>query len=282
MVDCRHTVVGQISQLGRTLWRLADEFGQFVCFCGSVLGWMVKDVVKARRWRLVLPQFYEVGTRSIPVVMIVGGFIGMVLAVEAYDQFAAIGQESRLGNVINISVVKQIGPVLAAVMLAGRVGGAFAAELGTMTVTEQVDALRVMASHPISYLVVPRVLACIVMIPILTVVSDLLGMFGGWFITVQVFGVNSQVYWQNSASFVGTWDISTGLIKSVFFGLAIGLISCYKGFYCQRGAQGVGRAATDAFVTSFIAIIVLNFFLATFAKDLYTIIFGYGGVTAFG
>ena len=205
-----------------------------------------------------------------------------MLGVEAFDQFKAIGQEARLGGIIHISVVKQIGPVLAAVMIAGRVGGAVSAELGTMRVTEQLDALRVMGADPIAHLVVPRVMACLLMVPVLTVFSDLLGIFGAWLVVVKGFGVNPEAYWRFSSQFVGSWDVMVGLYKSIVFGLAIGLISCYKGFHCDSGAAGVGRAATDSFVTSFIAIIVANFFLAKFLKDLYEGIYGTGGPTAFG
>ncbi len=260
-----------------------ESFGLFLHFAASIFTSMVRDIIKVRRWRLILPQLFDVGTMSLPVVMITGAFIGMVLAVELFQQFAAIGQETRLGGVVNISVVKHIGPVLAAVMLAGRVGGAFTAELGTMSVTEQIDALRAMAADPVSYLVVPRVLACVIMIPILTVFSDVVGILGAWLMTVHLFGVTNHDYWSFTASFVGLWDVSTGLAKSVFFGLAIGVICCYKGFACGKGAHGVGRATTDAFVASFVTIIIMNFFLAKFSRDLYNLFFGAaGGTSAFG
>lgn len=270
------------ASVGRIVRDQLDGFGQFSRFAGSTAAWALRGSRGEGRLRLLMPQLYHVGTRSIPVVMLVGAFVGAVLGVETYDQFAAIGQESRLGGIIDISVVKQIGPVLAAVMIAGRVGGAVSAELGTMRVTEQLDALRVMGADPVGYLAVPRVLACVIMLPILTVVSDIMGIFGGYLVTVRGFGVNSAAYWEFSAQFVGNWDIFTGLGKSVVFGLAIGLISCYKGFHCESGAAGVGRAATDSFVTSFIAIIVANFFLAKILKDLYLVIYGNGGPTAFG
>ncbi len=264
------SLLGPIAGLGR--------FTQF----SARTGWWV--VCGAKRWgrlNLLMPQLYSIGTRSIPVIMLLGIFIGMVLAVETFDQFDAFGIADSLGAIINISVVKQIGPVFAAVMLAGRVGGAVSAELGTMHVTEQLDALRVMGADPIPYLVVPRVVACVVMIPILTIFSDLMGIFGGYLITVQSFGVNAEAYWQRSAEFVSGYDLFTGIIKSLFFGLAIGLISCYKGFNCKGGAAGVGRAATDAFVSSFIAIIIANFFLAKFLGDLYPIIFGHQFISPF-
>ncbi|MDH3583800.1 MAG: ABC transporter permease, partial [Phycisphaerae bacterium] len=233
-----------VANFGGDLVHRFERFGAFVCFCADTLYWLVRDMPKPRRWRLVLPQLYEVGTRSIPVVMLTGAFIGMVLAVELFEQFREFGQESSLGGVIGISVTKHLGPVLAAVMLAGRVGGAFAAELGTMAVTEQIDALRVMGSAPNSYLVVPRLLACLIMIPILTIFSDLLGIVGGWAITVGVWNVTNHDYWSYSQRFVETWAIGTGLVKSVFFGVAIALVSCYKGFHCRQGAHGVGRATT--------------------------------------
>jgi phospholipid/cholesterol/gamma-HCH transport system permease protein len=275
-------VIDAIANIGRVTLGTVDGVGQFVRFCFATLAWFIRGAGGFGRMGLLLPQLYQVGTRSIPVVALVGAFVGMVLGVEAYDQFAAIGQESRLGGIIGISVVKQIGPVLAAVMIAGRVGGAVSAEVGTMKVTEQLDALRVMGADPISYLVVPRVAACLVMVPVLTVFSNLVGIFGGWLVVVRGFGVDGGDYWEFSRAFISGYDIFTGLAKSLVFGLAIGLISCYKGFNCEPGASGVGRAATDAFVTSFIAIIIVNFFLAKFFKDVYFMIYGYGGPTALG
>ncbi|QNN21086.1 ABC transporter permease [Planctomycetales bacterium ZRK34] len=275
-------VITRIELLGRRISDVVADFGRFIWFCFSSLQWLIVDAFNRRRWALLWPQLYEVGTKSIPVVALTGGFIGMVLAVELYPQFSLLGQQAQLGGVTGISVVKHLGPVLAAVMLAGRVGGAFAAELGTMAVTEQIDALRVMGAAPVSYLVVPRVIACVIMIPIMTIFSDLLGVIGSWGIIVGVFDVTNHEYWTNASRFVDLWAINVGLTKSVFFGLSIGLICCYKGFHCGAGAQGVGRATTDAFVTSFVTIIILNFFLAKFANDLYDLIFGYVEFMPFG
>lgn len=258
-----HRVLGGIEALGR--------FGRFCIDSAAAVFAPAKGY---GRLRLLLPQLYEVGTLSIPVVMLVGGFVGAVLGIEMYAQFEAIGQQTRIGGIINLSVVKQIGPVLAAVMIAGRVGGAVSAQIGTMRVTEQLDALRVMGTDPVRHLVVPRVLACLVMVPLLTIVSDLTGMIGGWLVVVVGLGVEASAYWRFSESFVTSFDVFTGLIKASVFGLLIGLISCYKGFTCKPGAAGVGRAATDAFVTSFIAIIIANFFLAKFLNELYILIEG--------
>ena len=266
-------VIGQ-----RTLDTLEGS-GRFVRFMLAGLGAVFSRSAGFGRMRLLIPQLYEVGTRSIPVVMLVGGFVGAVLGVEMFDQMASIGQETRIGGIINLSVVKQIGPVLAAVMIAGRVGGAVSAEIGTMRVTEQLDALRVMGTDPIRHLVVPRVLACVIMVPILTIASDLMGIVGGWLVVVVGFNVDASAYWQFSADFVTGFDVLTGLVKAATFGFLIGLVSCYKGFHCQPGAAGVGKAATDAFVASFIAIIIANFFLAKFMNELYTLLYG-GGINA--
>lgn len=274
-------VTAQIESVGRFVTDHLAGFGRFGRFAITSVKWTIRGAGGFGRWSLLMPQLWSIGTRSIPVIALLGAFVGMVLAVEAYDQFAAIGQAQRLGGVINVSVVKQIGPVLAAVMIAGRVGGAVSAELGTMRVTEQLDAMRVMGADPIAYLVVPRVIGCIIMIPVLTVFSDLMGIFGSYAVTVKGFGVNAEDYWQFSSVFVGAWEVFSGLSKSVLFGLAIGLISCYKGFNCGKGAAGVGRAATDSFVTSFVAIIIINFFLAKFLKDLYIFLYGPTAVNAF-
>jgi len=270
-------VLNQVAMIGNKIIDLIEGFGIFTRFCLTTWRWSLFGVRHWCRPSLLLPQMYSIGAASTPVVMLVGLFIGMVLAVEMYDTFVEIGQERTLGGIIGVSVVKQIGPVLAAVMLAGRVGGSVSAELGTMRVTEQLDALRAMGVDPVAHLVVPRVFAAITMIPLLTVFSDLLGVFGAYAVTVWAYGVTSDAYWDFSAQFIVPYDVLVGIIKSLFFGLAIGMISCYKGFYCRAGAAGVGRAATDAFVTSFIAIIISNFFLAKLLNDLYPFVVGQAG-----
>jgi phospholipid/cholesterol/gamma-HCH transport system permease protein len=266
--------VRYIEKVGRTTNNLLADFGQFCDFVGRTFFWMIVSGGRRKSLRLLLPQLYEIGVKSIPVIGITGAFIGMVMAVETYSQFKAIGQEDRLGSVIFLSVVKQIGPVLASVMLAGRVGGALAAELGTMNVTEQLDALRVMGTDPIQFLVVPRFLACVMLTPMLTIYSDITGIIGGWFVGVKVLGVPTGPFWHYATTGVEMWQINEGLINSVFFGGAIGLISCYKGFTCGAGANGVGRACTDSFVASFLSIIVMNFVFAKVAQNLYIALYG--------
>jgi phospholipid/cholesterol/gamma-HCH transport system permease protein len=193
----------------------------------------------------------------------------MVLAVQAFNQFRLMHIESRLGAVINASVLTELGPVLAATMLAGRIGSAMAAELATMKVTEQIDGLRALGVDPTHYLAVPRLVACIVLIPLLTSIADFMGVLGGALVAVKINHVAEFHYWQHSRETVELWDIGNGLVKSLFFGVEIAVISCFCGFRAGAGAEGVGRAATEAFVYSFVAILVSDFFLGMFINSLY-------------
>lgn len=263
-----------LARLATSTTQSIESFGDFCIFCGRAFQWLVRAWWRPQTVGSLLTQMYEVGVKSVPVVGVTGAFIGMVMAIETYAQFVSLGQEERIGSVIGLTVVKQIGPVLAAVMLAGRVGGALTAELGTMNVTEQLDALRVMGSEPIRYLVVPRVVACILLTPMLTIYSDILGILGGWIVATRALGVAPEAYWYYSAFGIETYQLMEGIVKSFFFGGAIGLISCYKGFNCGSGASGVGRACTESFVQSFIAIIILNFFFAKIMRDVYDGLYG--------
>jgi phospholipid/cholesterol/gamma-HCH transport system permease protein len=251
---------------------ILEEFGRFWQFIWQVwIRWLFVPILGRRseaRNRL-WAQMYEIGTKSVPVVMITGAFVGMTLAVQSYNQLRGLGLEDRLGVLLNISVVKELGPVLAAVMLAGRVGGALTAELGTMHVTEQIDALRAMGADPIQHLVIPRFVACILLTPFLTIYADLLGVLGGAVISVWYFGINGEAYWRFSAAGVEKWDLFIGISKGIFFGSSIALISCFKGFTCERGARGVGKACTEAFVSSFISILILDFVLVVIFKAIY-------------
>ena len=247
-----------IHRLGSAVLSSVESVGDFALFS---LGVLHQLVLGRPRRRVMLETMYTVGVGSIPVVVVTGVFIGMVLAVQGYASFHQLGMETRIGSVINASLVKELGPVLAATMLAGRVGSSMAAELGTMRVTEQIDAIRALGANPVRQLVVPRFLACFLLIPVLTIVADTVGIIGGWVFSTQFLDVNSHFYWVHSRSFVTAFDVMTGLIKSVFFGGAIALVSCYHGFHCQAGAKGVGRAATVSFVVSFVAILALDFFL---------------------
>ncbi|MDY6913037.1 MAG: ABC transporter permease [Planctomycetota bacterium] len=266
--------MGAIAALGQRTIRNTAGFGDFCIFCGQTMRWLTSS---ARRWknlRLLFDQMYDIGTRSIPVVMITGVFVGMVLAVQTVMQFRAIGMVAQMGTIVNLSVLRELGPVLAGVMLAGRVGGGLTAELGTMRVTEQIDALRAMGADPLRVLVVPRFLACVLLIPILVLYTDFMGILGGYVVSVHIYGINSAEFWRHAARTVEYFDIFYGPIKSVFFGAAMSLICCYKGFNCAPGAAGVGRACTQAFVASCMSILALDFFLGMLLNSLYEMYFG--------
>ena len=189
---------------------LLQEAGQFARFIVVAQVCAVRNLFRMDAYPLVWGQIHLIGVRSVPVIMITGAFVGMTLAIQAYDQLASMGLEEHLGVLINLSVVKELGPVLAAVMLAGRIGGALTAELGTMNVTEQIDAIRSMGTDPIRYLVVPRVLACLLLTPILIIYADLLGVLGGAAVSFWHLGINSRAYWNFSAFGVEMWDLCVG------------------------------------------------------------------------
>src|SRR4051812_22745628 len=203
-----------VHRLGEQAIDVVSDVGGAALFAFQTVGWMFR---KRPRWSVLVPNLYAIGVSSVPVVAITGTFIGMVLAVQAHSQFAMMGLATRLGSVINISLVKELGPVLAATMLAGRVGSAMSAELGTMRVTEQIDALTALGTNPIHYLVVPRFLACFLLIPLLTLMADFMGVIGGAVISTQVLMVDSFAYWQHSREFVDGIDIIAGVFKSLFF-----------------------------------------------------------------
>ena len=257
-----------MARFGRLIAEGLIELGDFTRFAWAAIVGLVTGRRAWGRWSRLGRQLFRIGVTSVPVLTLTGAVTGAILAIEGYDQFALFGQQDRLGMVVNISIVKQIGPMLAAVMLAGRVGCSLAAELGSMKVTEQLDAMRVMGANPVHVLVGPRLVACVVMIPALTIVSNVCGVWGGWLVTTKFYGVDPIRFWKFSASFIDWFDVSTGIFKSVFFGAAIALVACWKGFTCRTGAQGVGRATTESFVLSFVAIVVLNLVLAKVLNDI--------------
>jgi phospholipid/cholesterol/gamma-HCH transport system permease protein len=255
-----------IHALGRWMLDSVCAAGDLALFTLSLLKALLAGLP---RKSVLLPAMYQVGVLSVPVVLITGGFIGMVMAVQGFDQLRLMRMENRLGSVINISLVKELGPVLAAVMLAGRVGCAIAAELGTMRVTEQIDALRALGADPIRHLVVPRFLACVLLIPTLTVLADATGMLGGGIFATQVLGIDAFYFWHHTFRFITAYDFLSGLFKSVFFGGTIAIVACHRGFHCGSGAEGVGRAATETFVLSFVLILALDFVLGIAVSATY-------------
>ncbi len=212
-------------------------------------------------WRDLLYQIHFVGVKSQSVVLITGAFTGMVLGAQTYFQFHKVKMDTAMLAVVSVSMCSELGPVLTGLMVAGRVGAAIAAELGTMRVTEQIDALRTLATHPVDYLVVPRLLALHLALPLLTVEAIAVGIGAGYLVGVFLLGVDPVYSWYNMLRYTGTGDVLVGLIKAVFFGGIVALVGCYKGLYCGEGAEGVGRATTEAVVYSSIAILISNFFL---------------------
>lgn len=259
-------LVEAIANVGDVILRSVATIGDWSLFSLRTFAWMLRRLPSRGT---LLPSFYQIGVLSLPVVALTGTFIGMVLAEQSYAQFRFFHLETRLGGVINVSLLRELGPVLAATMLAGRVGSAMAAELGTMRVTEQIDALESMGANPIHYLVVPRFLGCLLLIPTLTIMADFMGVLGGAFYSIVRLNVDSHHYWSNSQEMVRVFDLFAGVVKSLFFGAAIALVSCHRGFHCDPGAEGVGRAATAAFVYSFVLILVLDLFLGIILNTIY-------------
>jgi phospholipid/cholesterol/gamma-HCH transport system permease protein len=212
-------------------------------------------------WRDLLYQIYFVGVKSQSVVLITGAFTGMVLGAQTYFQFHKVKMDTATLAVVSVSMCSELGPVLTGLMVAGRVGAAFAAELGTMRVTEQIDALRTLATHPVDYLVVPRLVALHIALPLLTMEAVAVGIGAGYVVGVYLLGIDPIYSWVNMVRYSSSSDVVVGLIKAVIFGGIVALISCYKGMSCGQGAQGVGRATTEAVVYSSIAILITNFFL---------------------
>jgi phospholipid/cholesterol/gamma-HCH transport system permease protein len=212
-------------------------------------------------WRDLLYQIYFMGVKSQSVVLITGAFTGMVLGAQTYFQFHKVRMDTATLAVVSVSMCSELGPVLTGLMVAGRVGAAIAAELGTMRVTEQIDALRTLATHPVDYLVVPRLVAGHIVLPLLTAEAICIGIGAGYVVGVYLLDIDPTYLWYNTLRYTGTSDVAIGLIKSFLYGGILTLIGCYKGLSCGAGAEGVGRATTEAVVYSSITILIANFFL---------------------
>lgn len=235
------------------------EVGSVLIFLLQTLRWTFTPPFY---WKSVLKQMEQIGFNSIPVVITTALSTGMVLALQSYTGFKRFGAETLIGTVVSLSMTRELGPVLTGLMVAGRAGAAMAAELGTMRVTEQIDALSTLATNPMKYLVVPRFIASTVMMFFLTILGVMIGIIGGYFVGVKVLDTNPVTYIDNSIDFTEVTDILYGLIKALVFGAVIGLIGCYKGFHTEGGAEGVGKATTGAVVVSCMLILILDYFLS--------------------
>jgi phospholipid/cholesterol/gamma-HCH transport system permease protein len=247
-----------LDYIGAWVLRFLEESGKVMVLFAKTLALSVKPPFD---FRSLLHQIEEVGIRSIPVVLITGTFTGMVLALQSYTGFKRFNAEAFVGTVVALSMTRELGPVLSGLMVSGRVGSAMAAELGTMQVTEQIDALYTLATNPIKYLIVPRFLASLIVMPILTVFADAIGIMGGYLVSVNLLGSNPTIYLRRTFDYLDLEDIYIGLLKACVFGMIIAIIGCYQGFNTQGGAEGVGKSTTRAVVMSSLLILIANYFI---------------------
>ncbi len=242
--------------LGRQSIGFVTQMGQIALLLVSASYWLVRP---PWRWRLFFKQMEFIGVHSVFVVALTGLFTGMVLALQTYYAFSMFSAESLVGATVALSMTRELGPVITALMVTGRAGSAIAAEIGTMRVTEQVDALHVMAINPVQYLVLPRIVAGVIVLPLLTIISDFIGVVGGYLVGVKILGINSAMFMNKIYEFLEGEDIYNGLTKAAVFGLLLTLIGCYKGFYTSGGAEGVGRSTTQAVVMASVLILMSDY-----------------------
>ena len=257
-----------ITSFAAALGRPLVGFARYVGELAMLFKETVSSVIVAPiRWRLFLRQVAEIGFRSQLVVMVTGAFTGAVFAAQTYFQFHRLGMDSAVGAVVSVSMFRELGPVLTGLMVAGRVGAAIAAEIGTMKVTEQIDALRALGVQPIDYLVVPRTLAMMLSMPLLVAECVGLSVLAGYFVATQVLNISEAYYLNTMIKFTTGRDVQMALTKGFFFAIIIVFVSCHQGLNAKEGAVGVGRAPTESVVISSLGILVANFFL-TFALNI--------------
>jgi phospholipid/cholesterol/gamma-HCH transport system permease protein len=245
-----------LQPLGRTFLSFLAGAGRLSAFAGLAVSHCVRPPFYPR---MIARQMLDIGYYSLPVVGLTAIFTGMVLALQSYTGFARFSAESAIPNVVVVSITRELGPVLAGLMVAGRVGAAIAAEIGTMRVTEQIDALTTLATNPFKYLVAPRLIAATLMLPVLVLIADVIGVFGGYLVSVYKLDFNGAAYLDNTLNFLETMDVVSGLAKAAVFGFLIALMGCYKGYNSRGGAQGVGAATTNAVVSASILILSFNY-----------------------
>lgn len=251
-------ILDPVAAIGRAVIGLLRGTGAIALFAAEAISHLVRPPFYGR---LFLKAFIEIAWFSLPVVALTALFTGMVLALQSYTGFARFNAEGAVANVVVLSITRELGPVLAGLMVAGRIGAAFAAEIGTMRVTDQIDALSTLSTNPMKYLVAPRLLAGTLALPLLVIVADTLGVMGGWLIGTQQLGFGSGAYLKATFDFLQLWDVLSGLIKAAVFGFIITLMGCWSGYHSGGGAQGVGRATTSAVVASSILILAVDYVL---------------------
>ncbi len=249
-------IINFAQNIGAKILRFSENVGQFVIFAMKAI---VGIFLPPYEFRIIAQQFLNIGFYSLPVVGMTAIFSGAVLALQSYSGFARFSAESSIAIVVVLSITRELGPVLAGLMVAGRVGASIAAEIGTMRVTEQIDALYTLSTDPIKYLVSPRVLAAAVTLPCLVFVGDIIGVMGGYMVSVHKLDFNSANYIINTFKYLERMDVISGLVKAFVFGIIISTVSCYSGYSSDKGAKGVGRATTMAVVSSSILILLSNY-----------------------
>ncbi len=247
-----------LAAIGRPVLAACEAVGRIALFAAEAVSHLVRPPFHARQF---LRHFIEIAYFSLPVVALTALFTGMVLALQSYVGFARFNAQSAVASVVVLSMVRELGPVMAALMVSGRIGAAMAAELGTMRVTDQIDALTTLSTDPMKYLVAPRILAATVALPLLVVVANILGVAGGWLIATQKLGFVSAAYLDATWDVLEVMDVGSGLIKAAAFGFVIGLMGCWYGYTSRGGAQGVGQATTAAVVMAAILIFGLDYVL---------------------
>lgn len=247
-------------RVGKTILDYTEGWGRSWIFLGHTLGAMLKPPF---RFYLLLNQLMQVGAKSTIVIALIGLFTGAVLAVQAVYTLQKFGATAFTGSAVALSLIRELGPVLTALMVIGRAGSAITAEIGIMKITEQIDALNSMAVDPMKYLMAPRLLAGIIAMPLLTAIFITVGIFGGYVVGVGLLGLSSGTFVSEMVSSVGNVDVYSGFIKSTVFGFVFGWVSCYKGYTCGFGAVGVNRATTQSVVTASVAVLVVDYFLTS-------------------
>src|SRR6195952_1107495 len=246
--------------VGRAVTTVLAHIGKLATFTGRSVAAVFSPPLYGR---LLVQQLMRIGYYSLPVVGLTALSTGAVLALQIYLGGNRYGAEAIVPQIVVLGITRELGPVIAGLMVAGRVAAAIAAEIGTMKVTEQIDALTTLATNPIKYLVVPRLIAAVISMPILVGIADAIGVFGGFVVSTQTLGFSSGIYLKNTVDFVTHGDVTSGLIKAAFFGFIIALMGCYNGFHSKGGAQGVGAATTNAVVSSSILILAANYLLTS-------------------
>jgi phospholipid/cholesterol/gamma-HCH transport system permease protein len=245
-----------LAAIGRLFLAFLFHVGRLAIFAGVAVSHCVRPPFFPR---LIGRQFLEIGYFSLPVVGLTAIFTGMVLALQTSSGFASYVAEAAVAKVVLLSMTRELGPVLAGLMVAGRIGASMAAEIGTMRVTEQIDALTTLSTNPYKYLVTPRMIAAVVALPALVIIDDIIGVFGGFLVGVYNLGFNPAVYLHDTWDSLRTLDVASGLFKAAVFGFVIALMGCYNGYHSKGGAQGVGRATTNAVVSASILILTLDY-----------------------